>query len=91
MTAYLAASLEHPEVYLFGSRARGDHTTWSDYDLCVISRSFEDMAPWDRATMVLRGWKGHRPCEPVCYTPREFATSDYSLPQSIRSEGIRIA
>ncbi len=32
----LVPALKPEQIYLFGSRARGDAHEWSDYDLCVI-------------------------------------------------------
>lgn len=74
-------------VYLFGSRANGEHTAWSDYDLCVISPDFQRMKPWRRMELALSHWDGERALEVVCYTPHEFRTIQFSLAREIRQGG----
>ena len=75
-------------MILFGSRAKDDHTTWSDYDLCVISPDFAGMPPFRRAEIVIECWNGMRALDAVCYTPEEFAESDWSMVQQIRRTGL---
>jgi predicted nucleotidyltransferase len=45
----LVAAFDPEAVYLFGSRARGDATPLSDFDLMVITQSDEDIASVDLA------------------------------------------
>ena len=68
----LKAVLELKGLILFGSRAKGDHITWSDYDICVISNDFAGQKPWERMELVLEKWSGRRALEPLCYTEDEF-------------------
>lgn len=75
------------KAILFGSRAVNEHTTWSDYDICFISSEFGGMKPWERMELVLKAWSGNRPLEPICYTPEEFASLDFSLVRDIKEFG----
>ncbi len=43
----LVAVLQPEAIYLFGSRARGEHTPESDFDLLVITRSEDGEAACD--------------------------------------------
>lgn len=76
------------KVILFGSRAEDDHTTWSDYDLCVISPDFAGMAPFQRTEIVLECWSGKRGLDAICYTPEEFEQSNWSIVEEIRKTGL---
>ncbi len=76
------------ELYLFGSRASGEHLTWSDYDVCVVSEDFRSLSPWERMELVVSCWEGARAIEPVCFTPEEFARDNFTLIQEIRKKGI---
>ncbi|MBI5185189.1 MAG: nucleotidyltransferase domain-containing protein [Nitrospinae bacterium] len=84
----LSKAIHVERVLLFGSRAKGEHTTWSDYDLCVISPDFKGIKPWERMELVLSHWDGERALEAVCYTMHEFETIDFSLVQEIRQNGL---
>lgn len=74
-------------LILFGSRAIGEHTCWSDYDLCVIAESFQEMRPWERMELVLSHWGGGRALEAICYTPEEFERLDNALVKEIKEKG----
>jgi predicted nucleotidyltransferase len=45
----LVAAFDPEAIYLFGSRARGDATPFSDFDLMMITRSDEDVTSMDLA------------------------------------------
>ncbi len=42
------------EVYIFGSRARGDETLGSDVDVLVVDERFADKKYWERINWVLK-------------------------------------
>lgn len=83
----LSRTIRVDKIILFGSRAEGEHSAWSDYDLCVISPDFEGMKPWKRMEMVLACWTGERAIEAICYTPVEFGAINNTLIQEIRRKG----
>jgi len=55
---------------LFGSRARGDELVDSDYDILLISDSFEGMDIFQRINAIISMTK--LSVEPVCFTEKEF-------------------
>lgn len=57
---------------LFGSRARGDELTESDYDVLLVSNAFAGLNPSERVAEVLDRWELPQSLEPLCYTPEEF-------------------
>lgn len=61
------------QAILFGSRARGDHLTDSDYDVILVSPDFRGIFFSQRSAMMYDFWR-HWPLEiePLCYTPEEF-------------------
>lgn len=71
------------DVYVFGSRSRGDSHPESDYDLVAVSpafagqrrihRALDRFEIWDEAGGRLLGLDLH------CYTPEEFAQELDSL------------
>lgn len=65
----------HPErVLLFGSHARGTAHKWSDIDVVVISKDFENIPPLKRLEMLsLATWKVDSRIEALGYTPKEIA------------------
>src|SRR3989442_5637359 len=75
-------------LYVFGSRASGEHLTWSDYDVCVVSQDFRPLRPWKRMELVLSCWEGERALEPVCLTPEEFERTNFTLIRQIRQSGL---
>lgn len=62
------------QVYLFGSRARGDWHRGSDCDVLVVSEAFEGQPMWSRPVLMYQMWDGPNgvSIEPVCVTAAEF-------------------
>lgn len=81
-------------IYLFGSRARGDYSKGSDFDIAVVSEEFEGMERQERYEAVVgsvREAVGDRPVDIICYTPEEFEEGSESfLPSLILEEGISV-
>jgi predicted nucleotidyltransferase len=75
------------EAWLFGSRSRNEELSDSDYDLLLVSRGFERMAPWDRIAACLEFWTMPEPLEVVPLTPAEFAVRKDDL--TIVGEAVR--
>jgi predicted nucleotidyltransferase len=72
----LHEELEARQVLLFGSRARGQERSDSDYDLIVVSPRFSGIESMRRAVGLREIWYrvgGHGPMDLVCLTPEEFA------------------
>jgi hypothetical protein len=82
-----------PEVvYLFGSRARGEHLRGSDYDLLVVSSKFEGIPLTDRATSIHLMWPLRADLDCLCLTPAEFerARGMISIVHLIVEEGVAV-
>ncbi len=60
------------KIFLFGSRARGDFDSGSDYDLIIISEEFGETSIINRAGIVWRRTETGIAADLLCYTPREF-------------------
>lgn len=69
-------------IFLFGSRARGNPHEYSDYDLIVISDKFSETDFVDRGGVIRRKTKTPLAADLLCYTPQEF--------EEIRKESIVI-
>jgi uncharacterized protein len=67
------------EIILFGSRARGDHWTPSDYDFIVVSRRFAGVNWHDRIVSLLTLWDRPEAVDILPYTPEEFARKKSEL------------
>ncbi len=59
-------------IIWFGSRARGAHMEYSDYDFIVVSERFAGMPFTKRPEPLYRCWEHDADLEPLCYTPEEF-------------------
>ena len=59
------------EIVFFGSRAEGKPNKWSDVDLIVVSRAFEN-EKCGRGSWLRKFWNLDYPVDFVCYTPEEF-------------------
>ncbi len=76
-------------VYLFGSFAKGKQHRWSDIDLCIISKKFND--PW-KATQYLwskRVRDNGLTIEPVGFSKKDFLMNS-PLTSEIKKTGIEV-
>ncbi|MEX0786276.1 MAG: nucleotidyltransferase domain-containing protein [Dehalococcoidia bacterium] len=80
------------KVLLFGSRARGEASPNSDYDLLVVASTFEGTKLTDRATEIYRTWPLWAGLDCICLTPAEFERSrrKVSIVREIDREGIAL-
>ena len=89
----LEKEIDVKEVYLFGSRAKGDFRKFSDYDFAVVSEDFENMKFGDRQQIVrptIRKALGDVALDVATYTPEEFERGKEGfLPEIIIEEGIK--
>jgi uncharacterized protein len=94
MVRRLVEGLQPRAIYLFGSRARGDHRPDSDYDLLVVVEE-SDEPDYKRAHKAIRLLAGMPVSkEVVVLTEDEFERQrdiPASLPKSVSIEGLRIA
>lgn len=67
----LAKVISIRQLVLFGSRAKGDFQSDSDFDVLVVSSDFEGMPVHLRAKKTYPIWSDERPVELLCYTPKE--------------------
>lgn len=89
-TKNLKKKIKLNKLILFGSRARNEHITYSDYDIVVISDDFKEMPPFERVSFVLKFWEGDRALEPLCYTPKEFKNNKSLIIEEIKKDGKEI-
>jgi len=86
----LVHELEPQQIYLFGSRARGDATEDSDYDLLVVVDERVG-APFEMEQRSRRALRDIRqPMDVVIYTRRDFEwmlEATASLPATVKREG----
>lgn len=89
----LSDEIEVEEVILFGSRARGTADEGSDWDIAVVSESFEGMGFAARQRLVrplVREALGTVPLDVACYTPEEYEAGRQAfLPRILDEEGVR--
>jgi predicted nucleotidyltransferase len=77
------------EIFLFGSRARGDHMLESDFDFIIVSDHFENILFYKRMPLIYEIWDEHYDIEPLCYTKEEFQKKKKQL--SIVNEALKEA
>jgi predicted nucleotidyltransferase len=81
------------EVWVFGSRVRGDALEGSDLDVVVVARAFGAQDWPDRAAAILRDADVTHNIEFLCYTPEEFARKrkELGIVNAAVEEGVRVA
>ena len=86
----LTRHLDPEHVYLFGSRARGDSESDSDYDILIVV-SDSDLPGYARDRIALRALRGLRvPVDVIVLTREEFDRKRgvaCSLPATVEREG----
>jgi predicted nucleotidyltransferase len=82
-------TFEPTEVWVFGSRVRGDALEDSDLDVVVVSPRFEGMAWPDRSVRLLLAARVTDAVELLCYTPAEFREKreEYGIVRAAVEEG----
>ena len=85
--ALVDQGVQPEKIILYGSYARGDWHEWSDIDLVVISKDFENMGYWKRIDVLSEGiFQIREPIESVAMTPAEWK-SGKSLIVDFAKEG----
>jgi len=86
----LIHDLEPEQVYLFGSRARGDAQRDSDFDILIVLAD-SDLPGYARDRLALRALRGLRvPVDVIVLTREEFDRKRgvvCSLPATVEREG----
>jgi len=59
-------------MIFFGSIAKGKAKKWSDIDLVIVSKKFNNVKTYKRAKGFRDYWKLDYPVDFLCYTPEEF-------------------
>ncbi len=65
-------SVKVDKLILFGSRAKGSFSRYSDFDLLIVSPDFKGVPWYKRPTKFYLMWKEDYPLEILCYTPEEI-------------------
>ena len=81
-------------MIFFGSRAKGNFSEESDFDLLVVSNEFEQKPFYKRPIELYAAWKENYPLELICYTEKEFSqkkANPYSIAAQAAKTGISIA
>ena len=68
----LSQKIQINKMILFGSRANGKPTRWSDFDLIVVSNDFKKSESLGRTIGFHNYWDIDYPVDFLCYTPEEF-------------------
>jgi predicted nucleotidyltransferase len=79
-------------VILFGSRARDEYLTHSDFDFIVVSKKFKGVHFLERIYRLLELWQYDTDVDFLPYTPEEFQKKKEQIgivSQAIK-EGIKI-
>ena len=85
----LRAALPVSAVVLFGSRATGEHTQHSDYDVAVVSSAFAaEPRMYRRAERLLQALGEVRGVEPVGLSPEELDALDCLLVLDVVADGV---
>lgn len=82
------------KMILFGSRAKGNFSEESDFDLLIVSNEFEQKPFHKRAIELYAAWGEKYPLELICYTEKEFKqkkANPYSIAATAAKTGINIA
>lgn len=77
------------KMILFGSRARGGCTSYSDIDVCVLSNKFLKNKDYYEAYLWKKVLEVDPRIEPVAYHPKDFQDVD-PLVNEIKKHGIPI-
>lgn len=78
------------KIILFGSRARGDSLSHSDYDIIIVSKAFEGIKFIRRMEQIYDIWDNPIDLDVLCYTPEEFVKKSHQIGivQNAVKEGI---
>ncbi|MCF0208840.1 MAG: nucleotidyltransferase domain-containing protein [Bacteroidaceae bacterium] len=80
------------QAYLFGSRARGDNSPESDWDILLLLNSQEeDDATGVSYSLVYLGWQLNQDINPIMYTKEDWEKCAFTpFYHNVVNEGIKI-
>lgn len=67
----LEKNIRVEKLVLFGSRAKGTFSRYSDFDLLIVSNNFKGVPWYKRPAKLYLRWNEDYPLELLCYTPKE--------------------
>lgn len=79
------------QVLLFGSYAHGTPNTYSDIDVCVVSRNFGNDYHQELVDLQGLSFGLERPMDVIPYHPRDLRNRYDTLAKEIHTYGIRVA
>ena len=68
----LLKRVKNLKIILFGSRATGNFSEDSDFDLIIVSKAFENKNIIKRCALMYEDWDYNFAVDFICYTPDEF-------------------
>lgn len=88
----ISKTLPVDKFILFGSRAKGEHTLYSDFDIIIVSKKFKGLNKLERPFDLYLQWDLKKPVEFLCYTPEEFKRlkNEITIIREAVKEGIEI-
>ena len=78
------------ELYIFGSRIRGDANKWSDLDVCVVSPTFGVNKTAELVLLSILKDKINLDIEAHPFSVQEFSNKYSPLVQEIKRTGIKV-
>jgi len=90
--AKLSKRIPIQKMILFGSRARGKPSRYSDFDLIIVSKKFRRVNSLNRSLGFYKYWNLNYPIDFLCYTPEEFKrlSKGITIVREAVKEGIEI-
>jgi len=90
--AKLSKRIPIQKMILFGSRAKGKPSRYSDFDLIIVSKKFRRVNSLNRSLGFYKYWNLNYPIDFLCYTPEEFKrlSKGITIVREAVKEGIEI-
>ena len=90
--AFLKKKFKPLHVYLFGSRAGGDHLESTDIALLVVYDRFKNLDLREGLICAYGMWDKQQDLEQICYTPDELEkkAKEIGIVQQALKEGVRL-
>jgi|SRR3989344_2209770 len=88
----LSSSIPIKKIILFGSRAKGKTSKWSDFDILIVSDKFKGKRSFERGIGFYNYWDTQYPVDFLLYTSEEFnrLKKKVTIVREAVNEGIEI-